>query len=223
MMTTDLGAGARLTRGAAFACLSALLMAASSLPAAAVVVAPQPLSIAPGTVSLSASMGAGQTDCIDAGVATPQPGCSSQPLTPGPYSASVTNAYGTVTAQATISDNPGLSIHDELNLGAAEGIADATATYSVGVLGPAGQSATLTITGYVTASDIQASGPIIAGSVGYSFVGPSDDPGSNPGMTELINSSVLEKSALLPGTLSVVAGQVYTLLRGLSGDRRGGG
>ena len=90
-------------------------------------------------------------------------------------------------------------------------IADATVTYSVGVLGPAGQSATLTITGYVTASDIQALGPIIAGSVGYSFVGPSDDPGLNPGMTELINSSVLKKSALLPGTLSVVAGQVYTL------------
>ena len=105
-----------------------------------------------------------------------------------------------------ISDDPSVNI--QVNLDPANntvGLAIATSTYQFGVNGPSGQPVNVYVIGAISITDVHASGPITAGSVYYTLVGP----GVNGYNVDFINSSAGVQHILDEPT--ILSGDTYTV------------
>ena len=174
--------------------LAALSLVTGSVRALAVLIVPEDLN--PGNSEVNASIDL-STSCYYLGAAVS--GCSAAAAGETNPEAKVVDGGSMADAEVNISDDPSVNI--QVNLDPANntvGQAIATSTYQFGVNGPSGQPVNVYVIGAISITDVHASGPITAGSVYYTLVGP-DVNGYNG---EFINSSagvqhILDKYTIL--------------------------
>jgi hypothetical protein len=182
------------------ACLSALSLAASGVGARAVLVVP--VTLQPGNVEVRAQID-DSIDCSYLGTAVS--GCSAANPTDTPEAA-VSDGASMAEAEAHISSDPSVNI--QVNLDPQDnttGQALVTTTYQFYVNGTAGDSVNVFVIGAISITDTEASGPVTAGSVYYTLVGP----GVSGGQTEFINSNAQVQHIL--DKYTVLGGDTYTV------------
>ena len=181
--------------------LAALSLVTGSVRALAVLIVPEDLN--PGNSEVNASIDL-STSCYYLGAAVS--GCSAAAAGETNPEAKVVDGASMADAEVNISDDPSVNI--QVNLDPANntvGQAIATLTYQFGVNGPSGQPVNVYVIGAISITDVHASGPITAGSVYYTLVGP----GVNGYNGEFINPSagvqhIFDKYTILGGNTYTV-------------------
>jgi PEP-CTERM motif len=194
-------------RASAIAFLSTFSLVACALSASAAVVVPVTLN--PGNIEVRAQ--------VDDTISCTYVGAAVGGCTAGDEAESketeVNDGASHAGATATISDDPSVDIQVDLDPGN-DSLAEAlvTTTYQFHVNGKTGNPVSVVFIGAISITDVNASGRVTAGSVGYTIVGP----GVNGGQSEFINSNAHTQHLL--DKYIVLGGSTYTVTLSANAD-----